>query len=174
MERARYNTEPYSNRSPPPNIMLNRPTFGGHITLNPVFSIYTKYFIVPSITGFKSFTVIEFSTPNKMSNHTLPHQNSVIQQPGIPLSHFLQQDAYLQFPRNTKSTKIHTLSHKTINYTTQNYQIQIYTKQKGTFILFIIYLIPEAKVLKSLHSPSLLRTPRSACSVLNKLTQFIQ
>ena len=46
--------------------------------LNPVFSIYTKYFIVPSITGFKSFTVIEFSTPNKMSNHTLPHQNSVI------------------------------------------------------------------------------------------------
>lgn len=27
---------------------------------------------------------------NKMSNHTLPHQNSVIQQPGIPLSHFLQ------------------------------------------------------------------------------------
>lgn len=97
-----------------------------------------------------------------MSNHTLPHQNSVIQQPGIPLSHFLQQDAYLQFPRNTKSTKIHTLSHKTINYTTQNYQIQIYTKQKGTFILFIIYLIPEAKVLKILHSPSLLRTPRSA------------
>ena len=33
MERARYNTEPYSNRSPPPNIMLNRPTFGGHIIM---------------------------------------------------------------------------------------------------------------------------------------------
>ena len=96
-----------------------------------------------------------------MSNHTLPHQNSVIQQPGIPLSHFLQQDAYLQFPKNTKSTKIHTLSHKTINYTIQNYQIQIYKKQKETFILSIIYLIPATKVLKNLHSPSLLRTPKN-------------
>ncbi len=99
-----------------------------------------------------------------MSNHTLPHQNSVIQQPGIPLSHFLQQDAYLQFPKNTKSTKIQTLSHKTINYTIQNYQIQIYKKQKETFILSIIYLIPAAKVLKSLHSPSPLKRLRNAFS----------
>ena len=47
MERARYNTEPYSNRSPPPNIILNRPTFGGHIISESRISIYTKYFIVP-------------------------------------------------------------------------------------------------------------------------------
>ena len=102
-----------------------------------------------------------FCIPNKMSNHTLPHQNSVIQQPKIPLSHFLQQNAYLQFPKNTKLTNIQTLSHKTINYTIQIYQIQIYTKQKETFILSIIYLIPEAKVLKNLHSPSHLRTPKN-------------
>lgn len=97
-----------------------------------------------------------------MSNHTLPHQNSVIQNPEIPLSHFLQQDAYLQFSRNTKSAKIQTLSHKMINYTIQSRQIKTYTKQKGTFTPSIIYLIPAAKVFKSLHLPTQLRSPRSA------------
>ena len=43
MERARYNTEPYSNRSPPPNIMLNRPTFGGHIMDNDLFGVFYLY-----------------------------------------------------------------------------------------------------------------------------------
>ena len=97
-----------------------------------------------------------------MSNHTLPHQNSVIQQPRITLSHFLQQDAYLQFPKNTKSAKIHTLSHKATNYTIQRHKIHTYTKQKETFILSIIYLIPATKILKSLHTLSPLRTPKSA------------
>lgn len=34
------------------------------------------------------------------------------------------------------------------------HKLQNYTKQKGTFILFIIYLIPAAKVFKSLHLPT--------------------
>lgn len=65
------------------------------------------------------------------------------------------------FQRTQKSTKIQTLSHRTINYKIQSHKIQIYTKQKETFILSIIYLIPEAKVLKNLHSPSHLRTPKN-------------
>ena len=43
----------------------------------------------------------------------------------------------------------------------KNRQIKTYTKQKGTFTPSIIYLIPAAKVLKNLHSPSLLRTPKN-------------
>jgi uncharacterized protein YtpQ (UPF0354 family) len=74
----------------------------------------------------------------------------------------LQQNAYLQFPKNTKSAKIQTLSHKKSITQHKNRQIKTYTKQKETFILSIIYLIPEAKVLKSLHLLSPLRTPKSA------------
>lgn len=44
------------------------------------------------------------------------------------------------------------------------HKLQNYTKQKGTFILSIIYLIPAEKVFKSLHSPSPLKRLRNAFS----------
>ena len=65
------------------------------------------------------------------------------------------------FQRTQNQPKYKHYHTKKINYTTQNRQIKTYTKQKETFILSIIYLIPATKVLKNLHSPSLLRTPKN-------------
>ena len=57
MERARYNTEPYSNRSPPPNIMLNRPTFGAHI--NHTHDFLSGFLIyIPLVFGAKLRIII--------------------------------------------------------------------------------------------------------------------
>ena len=60
MERARYNTEPYSNQSPPPNIMLNRPTFGGHIRCWEVFLFIQKLLAMRS--SINAMNILGFSS----------------------------------------------------------------------------------------------------------------